>query len=142
MAKPGNTPDPASFDKADCHAVQSILSRVGDKWTVLVVTMLSSGPHRFNALRTAIDGISQRMLTLTLRSLERDGLVSRTVFPTVPPKVEYALTDLGRTLVEPMVNLAGWAVRNRRAIEERRRRFDRRAASGAAISAGPVTPAA
>src|SRR6201987_2630464 len=124
----------------DCRAVSEVLARVGDKWTVLVVSTLGEGPKRFNELRRALGSISQRMLTLTLRSLERDGLVSRTVFPTIPPKVEYALTDLGRTLIEPMVRLADWGVANRKAIEDKRRRFDKRAATPvAALGAGAAT---
>jgi DNA-binding HxlR family transcriptional regulator len=119
--KPGDKLDPLT-----CRAVQSILSRVGDKWTVLVVTMLHAGPARFNELRRSIDGISQRMLTLTLRSLERDGLVSRTVHPTIPPRVDYALTETGKTLTAPMIGLAEWAVSKRDAIEAARERFDRR----------------
>jgi DNA-binding HxlR family transcriptional regulator len=122
--KPGDKLDPLT-----CRAVQSILSRVGDKWTVLVVAMLHGGPARFNELRRSIDGISQRMLTLTLRSLERDGLVSRTVYPTSPPRVDYALTGTGRTLTTPMIALAEWAVSQRDAIEEARERFDRRNAA-------------
>ena len=89
----------------DCRAVSEVLSRVGDKWTVLVVTTLGDGPKRFNELRRALGSISQRMLTLTLRGLERDGLVTRTVFPTVPPRVDYELTDLGRSLLEPVSGL-------------------------------------
>ncbi len=94
----------------DCRAVSEVLSRVGDKWTVLVVSALGS--------------ISQRMLTLTLRALERDGLVTRTVFPTIPPKVEYELTRLGRSLLEPVSGLGLWARRNRAAIQDARQRFD------------------
>ena len=84
---------------ADCRAISDVLARVGDKWSVLVVTRLGPGPMRFNELRRSIGGISQRMLTLTLRGLERDGLVTRTVFPTIPPRVDYALTPLGRDLL-------------------------------------------
>ena len=102
--KPGDKLDPLT-----CRAVQSILSRIGDKWTVLVVTLLHGGPARFNELRRSIDGISQRMLTLTLRSLERDGLVSRTVYPTIPPRVDYALTPVGRSFMEPLEGLIAWA---------------------------------
>src|SRR5580700_3772790 len=82
----------------DCRAVSEILARIGDKWTVLVVSTLGNGPMRFNELRRALGSISQRMLTLTLRALERDGLVTRTVFPTIPPRVDYALTKLGHSL--------------------------------------------
>ncbi len=83
----------------DCRAVSEVLERVGDKWSVLVVVMLGAGPKRFNELRRSIASISQRMLTLTLRGLERDGLVTRTVFPTIPPRVDYELTELGRSLL-------------------------------------------
>src|SRR5215212_8846002 len=108
----------------ECRAVSEVLSRVGDKWTVLVVTMLGDRPRRFNELRRAIGSISQRMLTLTLRGLERDGLVSRTVFPTVPPRVEYELTKLGRSLLEPVSGIGLWARQNRMAIQDARVRFD------------------
>ncbi len=112
----------------DCRAVSEVLARVGDKWTVLVVTVLGEGPKRFNELRRSLGSISQRMLTLTLRELERDGLVTRTVHPTVPPRVEYALTKLGRSLLEPVSSLVLWARRNRATIEDARRRFDARGA--------------
>ena len=81
-----------------CAAVSGVLSRIGDKWSVLIVMLLSDGPKRFNQLRRMIGGVSQRMLTLTLRGLERDGLVTRTVFPTIPPRVDYELTPLGHSL--------------------------------------------
>jgi len=88
----------------DCRAVGDVLARVGDKWSILVVSRLGEGALRFNELRRSIGGISQRMLTLTLRGLERDGLVTRTVFPTIPPRVDYALTPLGRDLLDPVPN--------------------------------------
>ena len=113
----------------DCRAVSEVLSRVGDKWTVLVVTTLGDGPKRFNELRKALGSISQRMLTLTLRALERDGLVTRTVFATIPPRVDYALTRLGRSLLDPVSGLGLWARRNRSAIAEARQRFDAARAS-------------
>src|ERR1700726_3180673 len=97
----------------DCRAVSEVLARVGDKWTVLVVSTLGDGPKRFNELRRALGSISQRMLTLTLRSLERDGLVTRTVFPTIPPRVDYELTKQGLTLLEPIQALSDWADDNR-----------------------------
>jgi len=109
---------------SDCRAVSDVLARVGDKWSVLVVTQLGGGPKRFNELRRTIGGISQRMLTLTLRGLERDGLVSRTVFPTVPPRVDYALTSLGRDLLQPVSVLGAWAIRNQSKIEKARSRYD------------------
>ena len=108
----------------DCRAVSEVLSRVGDKWTVLVVTTLGAGPKRFNEIRRALGSISQRMLTLTLRALERDGLVTRTVFPTIPPKVEYELTKLGKSLLVPVSGLGLWARANRTAIDAARKKFD------------------
>jgi DNA-binding HxlR family transcriptional regulator len=110
----------------NCQAVSEVLQRVGDKWTVLVVKILGRGPMRFNELKRTIDGISQRMLTLTLRALERDGLVTRTVYPSVPPRVEYELTALGRSLIAPVSALAGWAIEHRSAIHGARTRFDAR----------------
>lgn len=114
---------------AHCQAAGELLSRIGDKWTVLVVGTLGDGPKRFNEIRRALGSISQRMLTLTLRNLERDGLVTRTVFPTVPPRVDYVLTDLGCTLLDPILALAAWARDNRPAIETARQRFDAAAAA-------------
>src|SRR6202161_1759153 len=112
----------------DCRAISDVLARVGDKWSVLVVTRLGRGPLRFNELRRTIGGISQRMLTLTLRGLERDGLVTRTVFPTIPPRVDYALTSLGRDLLEPVSALGEWATRNQAKIARAREKFDGAAA--------------
>ncbi len=109
---------------ADCRAISDVLARVGDKWSVLVVSRLGAGAMRFNELRRSIGGISQRMLTLTLRGLERDGLVTRTVFPTIPPRVDYALTPLGRDLLEPVSALGAWALRNQPKIASARERFD------------------
>ena len=108
----------------DCRAVSEVLARVGDKWTVLVVSLLGEGPKRFNEIRRGLGSISQRMQTLTLRALERDGLVTRTVYPEIPPRVEYELTRLGRSLLEPVNGLSLWARQNRSAIEAARRRFD------------------
>lgn len=110
-----------------CLPMRQALDRVGDKWSVLVVAMLGEGPRRFSQLRRQIEGISQRMLTLTLRGLERDGLVTRTVYPTVPPRVEYALTPAGRTLLKPVWALAEWAYAHWPAIQQAQRRFDARA---------------
>jgi DNA-binding HxlR family transcriptional regulator len=119
-------PAEAEHDPGTCSLVSETLARIGDKWTVLVVEQLCGerGAMRFNEIRRSIGGISQRMLTLTLRGLERDGLVTRTVHPTVPPRVEYALTDLGRTLRNPLVAVADWARANRPAIDEARKVFD------------------
>src|SRR4249920_3064241 len=108
----------------DCRAVSEVLDRIGDKWSVLVVAMLGNGPQRFNELRRSIASISQRMLTFTLRGLERDGLVTRTVFPTIPPRVDYALTELGCSLLTPVNALGAWARQNRQKIEQARAHFD------------------
>jgi len=93
----------------DCRAVSSVLARVGDKWSVLIIVLLGDGPKRFNEIKRMVGGISQRMLTLTLRGLERDGLVKRTQFPTIPPRVDYELTQLGRSLWDAVKPLGEWA---------------------------------
>src|SRR3982074_3051599 len=111
---------------SDCRGVASILARVGDKWSVFVIMMLGGGPKRFNEIKRTIGGISQRMLTLTLRGLERDGLVTRTIFPTIPPRVDYELTDLGRGLSKPVEALGKWAFDHRTEIESARAKFDGR----------------
>ena len=108
----------------DCRAVSEVLERIGDKWSVLVVTTLGGGPKRFNELRRAIASISQRMLTLTLRGLERDGLVTRTMFPTIPPRVDYALTELGCSLLTSVNALGTWARQNQQKIQQARVQFD------------------
>lgn len=107
-----------------CGAMGDILNRIGDKWSVMVVGHLTRKTMRFNELRHAIGGISQRMLTLTLRNLERDGLVSRTVTPTIPPRVDYALTELGRSLQRPVCALASWASDHVGEIHAAQARFD------------------
>jgi DNA-binding HxlR family transcriptional regulator len=107
-----------------CRTISTLLSRIGDKWTVLVVTTLGEGPRRFNELRREIPSVSQRMLTLTLRNLERDGLVSRTVTPSIPPRVDYALTEVGRSLLMPVNALAQWAIDNVQTIHAAQSRFD------------------
>ncbi|QXT34946.1 helix-turn-helix transcriptional regulator [Sphingomonas sanguinis] len=104
--------------------VREILDLVGDKWSLYIIASLKDGPVRFNELRRRIDGISQRMLTITLRGLERDGLVSRTMFPTIPPRVDYALTDVGRSLLEPVMALTLWANAQQRNIQDARARYD------------------
>jgi DNA-binding HxlR family transcriptional regulator len=104
--------------------VGTVLARVGDKWSILVVMTLTDGPRRFNELKRIIGGISQRMLTFTLRGLERDGLVSRTVTPTIPPRVDYELTELGRSLQVPVQALGSWAFANLPTIQAARTRFD------------------
>ena len=117
----------------DCRAIGDVLARVGDKWSILVVSRLGEGALRFNELRRSIGGISQRMLTLTLRGLERDGLVTRTVFPTIPPRVDYALTPLGRDLITPVAALGAWAIHNQGKIARAREQFD----GGCAASGKP-----
>ena len=107
-----------------CRTISTLLQRIGDKWTVLVVSTLGEGPRRFNELRREIPSVSQRMLTLTLRNLERDGLVSRTVTPIIPPRVDYALTELGKSLQVPITGLSNWALDNVGAIHEAQARFD------------------
>ncbi len=104
--------------------VRDVFERIGDKWTLLVVGMLDQGPQRFTTLRKRVPGISQRMLTLTLRHLERDGLVSRKVFAEVPPRVEYTLTELGRTLLPPVIALAGWALDKQPELTQNREAYD------------------
>ncbi len=108
-----------------CATIRETLSRVGDKWSVLIVSILSDAPLRFNELRRRVEGISQRMLTRTLRELERDGLVTRTVTPTTPPSVEYALTHLGHTLLEPVNALVVWTQVNYPEISKAQQRFDK-----------------
>ncbi len=117
--------DPAEIHLG-CKTVTPVLSRIGDKWSMLVVMVLSAGPRRFNELKRLIDGISQRMLTHTLRSLERDGLVGRTVFPTIPPRVDYELTPLGHSLRVPVKALGEWVFANLDEIERSRESFDNR----------------
>ena len=111
----------------ECPNECRMLASIGNKWTVMVVGALADGPVRFNGLRRRISGISQRMLTLTLRGLERDGLVKRTVYPTIPPRVEYELTDLSRTLTEPLNALSAWAQSNQHKMERARKAYDARA---------------
>jgi DNA-binding HxlR family transcriptional regulator len=107
-----------------CRTISTLLSRIGDKWTVLVVTTLADGSRRFNELRREIPTVSQRMLTLTLRNLERDGLVSRTVTPSIPPRVDYELTELGRSLVVPLHAIEQWALAHVTDIHDAQARFD------------------
>lgn len=116
-------PRVAAGDSAECRIVRETLSQLGDKWTLMVVLGLSAGPMRFNALNRAVVGISHRMLTVTLRKLERDGLVTRTLYPEVPPRTEYALTALGVSFIEPVMAVANWAVAAHPQIERNRRRF-------------------
>lgn len=117
-------PTPGEGD--DCRMVREILDLVGDKWTLYIIATLKDGPVRFNELRRRIDGISQRMLTINLRGLERDGLVKRTLFPTIPPRVDYELTDVGRTILAPVMALVTWANTNQENIKGARVRYDAR----------------
>ncbi len=118
--------DDAAEGAANCKALGRILDRIADKWTVMVVGVLSHGPMRFNAMQRSIPGISHRMLTLTLRGLERDGLVKRTPFATIPPRVDYELTEAGHSLTEPLRMLAAWARARQGDIKAAQRRFDAR----------------
>ena len=114
----------AGLHTAGCRNVAPVLNRVGDKWSMMIVMMLSSGAMRFSELKRAIDGISQRMLTLSLRGLERDGLVTRTVTPTIPPRVDYELTELGFSLRLPVKALGDWAIEHIACIRAAQARFD------------------
>jgi DNA-binding HxlR family transcriptional regulator len=108
-----------------CQTISGLLQRIGDKWSLLVVQMLADGSMRFNELRRAIPSVSQRMLTLTLRNLERDGLVNRTVTPSIPPRVDYELTKLGRSLQKPICGLINWSVEHAGQIHVAQDRYDR-----------------
>jgi DNA-binding HxlR family transcriptional regulator len=110
----------------ECRRVSPILSHVGDKWSILVVMLLGDGPRRFNDIKRSVDGISQRMLTLTLRGLERDGMVTRTMFPTIPPRVDYELTALGHSAREPIRVLVDWSLAHLSEVEAARVKFDLR----------------
>ncbi|MGW7043195.1 winged helix-turn-helix transcriptional regulator [Streptomyces avermitilis] len=126
----GVTATPAGLDPCgredhpDC-GIRDVLDRIGDKWSVLVIVELAGGPRRFRELQRAIDGISQRMLTLTVRRLERDGLVLRTVYPTVPAQVDYRLTETGTGLTHLVKALADWSLAHRAVIAGARRAYDR-----------------
>lgn len=121
------TADNAAEGKANCKALGQILERVGDKWTILIVGALATqGVMRFNALQREIPGVSHKVLTTTLRALERDGLVSRTAFATIPRRVDYELTELGQSLHEPLLTLATWARARQSLIEASRESFDQR----------------
>jgi DNA-binding HxlR family transcriptional regulator len=125
LAQGGTFLKPAHLHETeDCRAISEMLSRIGDKWTVLVVTYLGDGSMRFSELRRRIGGISQKMLTVTLRNLERDGLLTRTIHPTSPPAVEYELTGLGRELLVPVEELANWTRANMYRIQKARGSFD------------------
>ena len=127
-----------SHGKPHVCQLREVLDRVGDEWSVLVVGELRGGPRHFNELRRALGRVSQRMLTFTLRGLERDGLITRTVHPTVPPRVSYELSELGRQLVPALQALASWAHQHRDAVTRHRTEFDRRAGSAPRESASPA----
>jgi DNA-binding HxlR family transcriptional regulator len=125
---------PGYLHGTDCRPVAEILARIGDKWSVMLVMELHGGTRRFSELRRTLHGISQKMLTTSLRGLERDGFITRTIYPTVPPKVEYQLTDLGRELAVPVRALGEFATANRARVLEARERFDEaRQASSATL---------
>ena len=125
--------------QAGC-AAREVLERIADKWSLYVVHLLGGGTQRFSELRREIDGITPRMLTVTLRSLERDGLISRTVYPVVPPRVEYSLTPMGETLIQAVTSLLEWADGHLGAIHAARARYDLQvAADRVADGADPVT---
>ena len=109
---------------ADCQRISQVLARIGEKWSVLIIMLLASGPQRFSEIKHAINGISQRMLTLCLRGLERDGLIKRTVIAVMPPHVEYELTPLGHSLTVPVIALGSWANEHIEAIDAARASFD------------------
>lgn len=123
----------AKIDHASeaCQATRSVLARVGDKWSVLIIVLLGDGPKRFNEIKRNVEGISQRMLTLTLRGLERDGLVKRTQFPTIPPRVDYELTRLGRSLWTAVQPLGKWAQEHVPHITKARAEFERKSGRSA-----------
>lgn len=130
MTQPLQTIATPDEDSANCKALGRILDRIADKWTIMVVGVLSQGTMRFNALQRSIPGISHRMLTLTLRGLERDGLLTRTAYPTIPPRVDYELTEAGHSLREPLMTLGAWARARQSAIEAAQRDFDSRTPGG------------
>jgi DNA-binding HxlR family transcriptional regulator len=108
--------------------VHEVLAQISGKWTILVVRILENGPHRFSEIKREIEGVSQKMLTATLRDLEKDGFVNRTVTPTIPPRVDYELTEMGKELREPLRVIGNWAHANRHRVEEARERFAEREA--------------
>jgi DNA-binding HxlR family transcriptional regulator len=117
--KPGH-----SHDTDSCRAVADVLARIGDKWTVNIVGLLANGPMRFSEIRRKVSAISHRMLSLTLRGLERDGLVTRTVTPSIPPRVDYELTPRGVTLIGPLMSIGQWAIENQSYVESARTKYD------------------
>lgn len=126
----------ASGDVMSGCRIREILERVGDKWSLQVIFHLGDGPHRFTALKRSIDGVSQRMLTVTLRGLERDGIVTRTMYPVIPPRVEYALTPLGGTLLDAAGIMVSWANAHLAEVDAARAAYDARAGAGSAAGLG------
>ncbi|OUI97570.1 helix-turn-helix domain-containing protein [Acetobacter sp. DsW_54] len=118
------TKEPHDLENTDCQKVSQVLARVGETWSILIIMLLNPGPRRFTEIRRAVNGISQRMLTLCLRGLERDGLVKRTVYSVMPPRVEYELTPLGQSLTEPVIALGTWARDHIKEIDAARAAFD------------------
>ncbi len=140
MSETNNFVPEGSLTATDCKGLADVLASVGDKWTIMVVGALSKGELRYNEIRRRVSGISQRMLTLTLKRLEADGIVTRTLFPSVPPRVDYELTELGQTLRAALVPLHLWAARNKQTIAENRAKFED--SSAMAHSAQPWSQAA
>jgi len=134
-SKPDVTTAPRHLPSEECPKISQVLARVGEKWSVLIIIMLAERPRRFSELKRAIGGVSQRMLTLSLRGLERDGLVKRTVFPVVPPRVDYELTPLGRSLHAPVSALGQWVRAHLAEIDTARAAFDQRESVAAASAA-------
>jgi DNA-binding HxlR family transcriptional regulator len=128
-----------SHNASDCAKVGELLARVGDKWTVMVVMALGDGPQRFGEIRRTVSGISQQMLTRTLRALERDGMVLRTLYPSIPPRVEYELRPLGFSLLEPVSALGKWALEHAAATDAARAEFDERQASASSFHPTPTS---
>jgi DNA-binding HxlR family transcriptional regulator len=122
---------------ANCR-VREVLGRIGDKWSIFIIIRLGNGPQRFTTLKRAIDGISQRMLTVTLRGLERDGIVSRTMYPVMPPRVDYALTPLGHTLLDAVGALMAWADEHLGEVDAAREGYDARSPDGVPEVPGPA----
>jgi len=120
----GTSTTPGHTEGTDACRLRDLLDRIGDKWSLLVVELLGEGSRRFTELKRDIDGISQRMLTRTLRHLERDGLVTRTVHPVVPPRVDYELTPMGASLLEAIAPLVGWTRAHRPAVIAARAAYD------------------
>lgn len=136
VAFEANRTEPHNF--AECQRamlpVHEVLAQISGKWTILVVRVLSDGPKRFSELKRQIDGVSQKMLTATLRDLEKDGFVSRKVTPSIPPRVDYALTEMGEELQEPLKVIGNWAHANRHRVEQARERFAEREARERALA--------